>query len=55
MLKTGHSHVWVSNNLLEGDEENCQNAGMNSYLAKPVKVKQIATCLKEFISDVYFS
>ncbi|CCQ12558.1 hypothetical protein PALB_34970 [Pseudoalteromonas luteoviolacea B = ATCC 29581] len=36
-------------NAMKGDEENCLNAGMNDYLAKPIQVDALTHSLSKFL------
>jgi CheY-like chemotaxis protein len=40
--------VALTASAIEGDEEQCREAGMNGYLAKPVRLAQIADAVKTF-------
>jgi CheY-like chemotaxis protein len=40
--------VALTASAIEGDEETCRDAGMDGYLAKPVRLEQIATAVKKF-------
>lgn len=34
---------------MPGDRERCLNAGANKYLSKPVKLKQLASMIDQFL------
>lgn len=36
-------------NTLAKDRENCETAGMNGFISKPVNIKEICNTLKECI------
>jgi CheY-like chemotaxis protein len=40
--------VALTASAIEGDEEQCRDAGMDAYLAKPVRLEQIAHAVKTF-------
>jgi CheY-like chemotaxis protein len=40
--------VALTASAIEGDEEQCKEAGMNGYLAKPVRIQQITDAIKKF-------
>jgi CheY-like chemotaxis protein len=40
--------VALTASAIEGDEEQCREAGMNGYLAKPVRLAQIAEAVKTY-------
>jgi signal transduction histidine kinase/CheY-like chemotaxis protein len=40
--------VALTASAIEGDEEQCRDAGMDAYLAKPVRLEQIAQAVKTF-------
>jgi two-component system sensor histidine kinase/response regulator len=45
-------------NTMEGDQEECLNAGMNDYISKPVRLEELTSKLEKWslvkmkISDV---
>jgi signal transduction histidine kinase/ActR/RegA family two-component response regulator len=41
--------VAVTALAMSGDREKCLNAGANEYLSKPVKLKQLATTIQQFL------
>ena len=43
--------VALTASAIEGDEETCRNAGMNGYLAKPVRIQQITDAIKKYTSE----
>lgn len=40
--------VALTANALQGDEEKCLEAGMNGYLSKPIKIKDLEEILTKF-------
>ena len=40
--------IALTASAVEGDEQTCRNAGMDAYLAKPVRIQQITNIIKEF-------
>jgi CheY-like chemotaxis protein/HPt (histidine-containing phosphotransfer) domain-containing protein len=48
----GHSHtpvVAVTANAMKGEEERCLDAGMDAYLAKPVRIEQLRATLERWL------
>jgi CheY-like chemotaxis protein/HPt (histidine-containing phosphotransfer) domain-containing protein len=48
----GHSHtpvVAVTANAMKGEEERCHEAGMDAYLAKPVRIEQLRATLERWL------
>lgn len=43
--------VAMTANAMKGDEEKCLEAGMNAYIAKPIKRDKIFEVLKKFVID----
>jgi CheY-like chemotaxis protein len=41
--------VAVTALAMEGDREKCLAAGANEYLSKPIKLKQLATLIQQFL------
>lgn len=40
--------IALTASAIEGDEEKCEGAGMNGYLAKPVRIQQITDAIKKY-------
>jgi CheY-like chemotaxis protein len=40
--------VALTASAIEGDEEQCRDAGMDGYLAKPVRIQQITDAIRKF-------
>ena len=40
---------------MKGDRERCLEAGANNYLAKPVKLKQLISCIQQLLRELYDS
>jgi CheY-like chemotaxis protein len=36
---------------MEGDREKCFAAGANEYISKPIKLKQLANRIREFLGN----
>jgi CheY-like chemotaxis protein len=43
--------VAMTANAMQGDRENCLNAGMDDYIAKPIKRETILEVLKKWVSN----
>ncbi|OHT11041.1 two component sensor and regulator histidine kinase bacteria [Tritrichomonas foetus] len=43
--------VALTASAIEGDEDTCKAAGMNGYLAKPVRIQQITDAIKKYASQ----
>jgi PAS domain S-box-containing protein len=51
-IEAGKRHTWVvamTANTLEGDREKCLTAGMDDYVAKPVKTNDMLAALNRFV------
>ena len=54
IIRQSHKHyssipiVALTASAVEGDEQTCRNAGMDAYLAKPVRIHQISAIIKQF-------
>ena len=49
----GNNHIPIvalTANAMKGDMEKCISAGMDAYLSKPFKPKELLSVLKDFIS-----
>ena len=44
--------VAMTANAVEGDQERCRSAGMDDYLAKPIRIAVLAETLKRWVSAV---
>ena len=42
--------IALTANVAKSDEENCLNAGMNDYLAKPLKINELEAKLKKWLT-----
>jgi len=40
--------IALTANTMEGDEEECLNAGMNDYIGKPVKLEELVDKLRKW-------
>ncbi len=52
-IEAGERHIWVvamTANTLEGDREKCIAAGMDDYIAKPVKIDDLRNALNRMAS-----
>ncbi|OHT15630.1 hypothetical protein TRFO_13996 [Tritrichomonas foetus] len=43
--------VALTASAVEGDEKTCRQAGMDAYLAKPVRIQQITNAIKQFVNQ----
>ena len=43
--------IAITANALEGDREKCLKAGMNGYIAKPVRIEHLEQTLMKFFPD----
>jgi len=43
--------IALTASVVEGDEENCIAAGMNSYLAKPVRMQQVTDIIQQYVNQ----
>ena len=43
--------IAMTANAMQGDREECINAGMNDYLTKPINKKLLADCLVRYFSN----
>lgn len=41
--------IAITANALEGDKEDCLNAGMDDYISKPVEINHLEEVLKKYI------
>ena len=44
--------VAMTANAMEGDREHCIEAGMDDYLAKPVKISELSEVLRKWLAEV---
>ncbi|OHT01407.1 ATPase [Tritrichomonas foetus] len=44
--------VALTASAVEGDEQTCRNAGMDAYLAKPVRIQQITNIIQQFDANI---
>ena len=42
--------IAVTANAMRGDEEACLNAGMNDYLAKPIRLATLDAAIKRWLT-----
>jgi signal transduction histidine kinase/CheY-like chemotaxis protein len=45
--------IALTANTMEGDEEECLNAGMNDYIGKPVKLEELVEKLRKWSKELY--
>jgi CheY-like chemotaxis protein len=44
--------IALTANTMEGDEEECLNAGMNDYIGKPVKLEELVDKLRKWSKEL---